>query len=136
MTLNNRKNEFIWMNTKEVTMTYNNNLINKLSMSSKQIKASSLASESTMAETMSDARYLRQSSSLINDALQKGFDVLQLADGDIVMTGVKTVSYQYSWDAEKGKLLRTKATSSKDVVTPAKTTIDLDELEREEEFQM
>ncbi len=116
-------------------MTYNNNLINKLSMSSKQIKASSAASEASMAETMSDARYLRQSSSLINDALQKGFDVLQLADGDIVMTGVKTVSYQYTWDSEKGKLVRTKASSSKDITTPAKPTVDLDKLDKEDEME-
>ena len=50
---------------------------------------------------------------LINEALQKGFDVLQLANGDIVMTGVKTVVYQYGWDGEKGKLIRTKASSTK-----------------------
>jgi len=57
---------------------------------------------------MLDARYLRQSSSLIQDALQKGFDVLQLANGDIVTTGTKTVVYQYAWDIEKGKLVKTK----------------------------
>ena len=57
---------------------------------------------------MLDARYLRQSSSLIQDALQKGFDVLQLASGDIVTTGTKTVVYQYTWDSEKGKLVKTK----------------------------
>lgn len=58
--------------------------------------------------TMLDSRYLRQSSSLIQDALQKGFDVLQLANGDIVMTGTKTVVYQYLWDEEKGKLVKAK----------------------------
>ena len=57
---------------------------------------------------MLDPRYLRQSSSLIQDALQKGFDVLQLANGDIVTTGTKTVVYQYTWDDEKGKLIKTK----------------------------
>lgn len=57
---------------------------------------------------MLDPRYLRQSSSLIQDALQKGFDVLQLANGDIVTTGTKTVVYQYSWDNEKGKLVKSK----------------------------
>lgn len=58
---------------------------------------------------MMDSRYLRQSSSLIQDALQKGFDVLQLANGDIVMTGTKTVVYQYSWEEEKGKLVKAKS---------------------------
>lgn len=59
--------------------------------------------------TMLDPRYLRQSSSLIQDALQKGFDVLQLANGDIVMTGTKTVVYQYIWDEDAGKLVKAKS---------------------------
>jgi hypothetical protein len=62
---------------------------------------------------MLDPRYLRQSSSLIQDALQKGFDVLQLANGDIVTTGTKTVVYQYTWDAEKGKLTKAKSSKSR-----------------------
>lgn len=113
-------------------MTYNNNLINKLNMSNKKIAGANSVTENAMMDTMSDARYLRQSSSLINDALQKGFDVLQLADGDIVMTGVKTVVYQYSWDEEKGKLVRTKASASKGNTPPSKPTINLEELEKEE----
>jgi hypothetical protein len=66
-------------------------------------------SETENANVMLDARYLRQSSSLIQDALQKGFDVLQLANGDIVTTGTKTVVYQYSWDNDKGKLTKLKS---------------------------
>jgi hypothetical protein len=62
---------------------------------------------------MLDPRYLRQSSSLIQEALQKGFDVLQLANGDIVTTGTKTVVYQYTWDEEKGKLIKAKSTKSR-----------------------
>jgi hypothetical protein len=64
--------------------------------------------EPEITNMMLDPRYLRQSSSLIQDALQKGFDVLQLANGDIVTTGTKTVVYQYAWDEEKGKLVKTK----------------------------
>lgn len=66
------------------------------------------ADDPEITNMMLDARYLRQSSSLIQDALQKGFDVLQLANGDIVTTGTKTVVYQYKWDDEKGKLVRSK----------------------------
>lgn len=66
---------------------------------------------SEILEMMNDPRYLRQSSALINEALQKGFDVLQLADGDIITTGTKTVVYQYTWDKEKGKLVKTKVDS-------------------------
>ena len=61
---------------------------------------------------MMDARYLRQSSALIQDSLQRGFDVLQLANGDIVTTGTKTIVYQYTWDESRGKLTRIKATES------------------------
>ncbi len=64
--------------------------------------------DATITNMMMDPRYLRQSSSLIQDALQKGFDVLQLANGDIVTTGTKTVVYQYTWDEERGKLARIK----------------------------
>ena len=69
--------------------------------------------EPAITNMMMDARYLRQSSSLIQDALQKGFDVLQLANGDIVTTGTKTIVYQYSWDEDRGKLMRIKPDSSK-----------------------
>ena len=65
--------------------------------------------ESAITNMMMDPRYLRQSSSLIQDALQKGFDVLQLASGDIVTTGTKTVVYQYTWDESRGKLVKIKA---------------------------
>lgn len=62
---------------------------------------------------MSDAGYLRQSSALINEALQKGFDVLQLANGDIVTTGTKTIVHTYSWDKQQQKLTRAKAAEKK-----------------------
>lgn len=84
----------------------------KINLTSKRI-ASAASKKPTEGEPeitnmMLDPRYLRQSSSLIQDALQKGFDVLQLASGDIVTTGTKTVVYQYTWDDEKGKLVKTK----------------------------
>lgn len=59
-----------------------------------------------LADLMADPAYLRHSSALINEALQKGFDVLQLANGDIVTTGTKTIVNTYSWDAAKGKLAK------------------------------
>jgi hypothetical protein len=89
----------------------------KIDLTSKRI-ASAMSKRATDVEPeitnmMLDPRYLRQSSSLIQDALQKGFDVLQLANGDIVTTGTKTVVYQYTWDQEKGKLVKTKPESSR-----------------------
>lgn len=95
-------------------MSYNRNLISKFNLTGKGGgEDSDVPTDAALTDMMSDPRYLRQSSALINEALQKGFDVLQLANGDIVMTGVKTVVYQYGWDGEKGKLIRTKASSTK-----------------------
>ena len=73
----------------------------------------SLENDMVATNMMLDSRYLRQSSSLIQDALQKGFDVLQLANGDIVTTGTKTVVHQYIWDNEKGKLAKAKPDNRK-----------------------
>lgn len=82
--------------------------------------------------TMLDPRYLRQSSSLIQDALQKGFDVLQLANGDIVMTGTKTVVYQYLWDEDKGKLTKAK-TERKAKKLTAPSMGDAEEIDENED---
>lgn len=88
--------------------------------------------EPAITNMMMDARYLRQSSSLIQDSLQKGFDVLQLASGDIVTTGTKTIVYQYTWDEERGKLIRIKP----DAARKAKRAADMvphDEMQDDEE---
>ena len=85
--------------------------------------------DAEIANMMLDPRYLRQSSSLIQEALQKGFDVLQLANGDIVTTGTKTIVYQYTWDDEKGKLIKAKPEGSR----KRKATEDSDEEELESE---
>lgn len=60
---------------------------------------------------MLDSNYIKQSSNLISDALQKGFDVLQMSNGEIVTTGTKTVVYKYTWDEESGKMKRTSVTT-------------------------
>ncbi len=88
-------------------MEYKNRLLDKLNLPSR-IKDEGDDSKETpdITEMMLDPRYLRQSSSLINEALQKGFDVLQLEDGDIVMTGTRTIIYRFQWDAQKGKLVK------------------------------
>ena len=82
-----------------------------LNAASKDDKASDAAHH--LADLMADPAYLRHSSALINEALQKGFDVLQLANGDIVTTGTKTIVNTYSWDAGKGKLAKSKAAAGK-----------------------
>jgi hypothetical protein len=88
----------------------------KLNLTAKKISAMAQQSntkkpaeaDAEVTNMMLDPRYLRQSSSLIQESLQKGFDVLQLANGDIVTTGTKTVVYQYAWDETKGKLVKAK----------------------------
>lgn len=76
-------------------------------------------------DVMLDSRYIKQSSTLISESLQKGFDVLQMSNGDIVTTGTKTVVYKYTWDEEGGKLKRSSVTSKR---------ADKNELEPEEEI--
>lgn len=91
----------------------------RLNLTAKRLAASSVSAprkssdDASMPNMMLDSRYLRQSSSLIQEALQKGFDVLQLANGDIVTTGTKTVVHQYVWDNEKGKLVKAKPDTRK-----------------------
>jgi len=106
----------------------------KIDLTSKRIASmtgkKSVEAEPEITNMMLDPRYLRQSSSLIQDALQKGFDVLQLANGDIVTTGTKTVVYQYSWDNEAGKLVKTKPEGSRKA---RRATVEEDEeIESEE----
>lgn len=74
----------------------------------KEKSASMQGGDVSGASLMADPTYLRQSSALINEALQKGFDVMQLANGDIVTTGTKIVVSTYAWDAAKGRLVKSR----------------------------
>ena len=57
-------------------------------------------------DLMSDMKYVCKSCSLITESLQKGCDVLQMSNGDIIVTELKAVTFKYSWDERKGKLVR------------------------------
>lgn len=57
-------------------------------------------------DIMSDVRYICKSCSLITESLQKGCDVMQMPNGDIIVTELKPVTFQYTWDDKKGKLMR------------------------------
>lgn len=91
----------------------NNKFIQSLQATTKEAKAAASESKSELTDLMSDPDYLRQSSALINEALQKGFDILQLANGDIVTTGTKTIVNQYTWDNTKHKLTKAKVAEKK-----------------------
>ena len=57
-------------------------------------------------DIFSDIHYICRSTPLIVDSLQKGLDVAQLPNGDILITEVRTVNTQYSWDKNKQKMTR------------------------------
>lgn len=57
-------------------------------------------------DLMSDIRYIRKSCALITESLQKGCDVMHMPNGDVIITEVRTLTYQYSWDEKKGKMVR------------------------------
>lgn len=56
---------------------------------------------------MADMRYISKSCALITESLQKGCDIMQMPNGDIIVSELKTVTFNYSWDEKKGKLIRT-----------------------------
>lgn len=58
------------------------------------------------ADIMDDVRYISKSCSLITESLQKGCDVMQMPNGDIIITEMKAITFHYTWDAKKGALQR------------------------------
>ncbi len=53
-----------------------------------------------------DLKYICNSTSLIVESLQRGLDVAQLPSGDVIITEVKTVNTQYSWDELKQRMVK------------------------------
>lgn len=85
----------------------------KIESYAKQISEAQAAGAGDSTDVMSDIRYICKSCSLITEALQKGCDVLQMPSGDIVITEIKRVTLQYTWDDKKGKLVRTQPGANK-----------------------
>ena len=54
----------------------------------------------------SDIDYICSSTPLIIDSLQRGLDIAQLPNGDIIVTEIKTVNTQYSWDKTKQRMIK------------------------------
>lgn len=75
------------------------------------IKNLPVAANSDEANLATDINYIRKSAILVNDALQKGSDIMQLANGNIVITEVKTVYYEYKWNEAKNKFERANSSS-------------------------
>lgn len=66
-----------------------------------------------LADLMANPDYLRYSSSIINEALKEGFDVLQLPNGDIVTTGTKIITNTYVWDAKTSTMGKARTPAAK-----------------------
>jgi hypothetical protein len=79
-------------------------------------------------DTMSDIRYICKSCALITEALQKGSDVMQMPNGDIVVSEIKTVTFLYTWDDKKGKLVRVQSGNK---IKKNKNKITEEEVEQE-----
>lgn len=90
-------------------MRYKNSLLNKFGLQDDSMLKKRVNTETAPVNHLASPSYLRQSSNLIKEALQSGFDVLQLANGDIVTTGTKTIVNKYEWNATKNKLVKVKA---------------------------
>ena len=87
------------------------NTLKKTDLITKSVIKKNVLDGNASVNAMNDPAYLRQSSALINEALKKGFDVLQLANGDIVTTGTRTIVHQYVWDNDKSRLVKAKNTA-------------------------
>jgi hypothetical protein len=62
-------------------------------------------------DVLTDMRYIRKSGALITDALQKGCDVMQMPNGDVVVTETRTISVVYSWNNDTARFDKLKANS-------------------------
>ncbi len=54
----------------------------------------------------SNIEYVCDSTPLIIESLQRGLDVAQLPNGDIIVTEIKTINTYYSWDEAKQKMVK------------------------------
>lgn len=113
------------------TMAYKNALFSSLNVT-KNAKSVAGDDDNALSDLMANPEYLRHSSSIINEALKDGFDVLQLPNGDIVTTGTRIITNTYVWDQGKAKLVKARAANDKPRKTKARTLADDDEETSEE----
>lgn len=57
-------------------------------------------------DIFSNLQYICNSTSLIVESLQRGLDVAQLPSGDVIVTEIKTINTQYSWDEAKQRMVK------------------------------
>ncbi|RTK92141.1 MAG: DUF2671 domain-containing protein [Rickettsiales bacterium] len=57
-------------------------------------------------DVFSEIKYICGSTSLIVESLQKGLDIAQLPNGDIIVTEIKVVNTQYTWNEAKQRMIK------------------------------
>lgn len=62
--------------------------------------------EESKKDVFLDLNYICNSTSLIVESLQKGLDVAQLPNGNIIVTEVRTINTQYCWDESKQRMVK------------------------------
>ncbi|PZP85691.1 MAG: hypothetical protein DI582_05100 [Azospirillum brasilense] len=112
-------------------MAYKNALFSSLNVT-KNAKSVAGDDDNALSDLMANPEYLRHSSSIINEALKDGFDVLQLPNGDIVTTGTRIITNTYVWDQGKAKLVKARAANDKPRKAKARALADDDEETSEE----
>ncbi|MFM9891142.1 MAG: DUF2671 domain-containing protein [Rickettsiales bacterium] len=108
-------------------MTYKNKMFLSLNVTRDAKSSAAGGEEGQLADLMASPEYLRHSSTIINEALKEGFDVLQLPNGDIVTTGTRIVTNTYVWDAAKGKLHKARTAGEKSPTRKTREKIHDDE---------
>lgn len=86
-------------------MTYKAKFFHPLHVT-REAQGANSEQDNALGDLMANPEYLRQSSSIINEALKDGFDVLQLPSGDIVTTGTKIITNTYVWNTQSSKLVK------------------------------
>jgi hypothetical protein len=78
----------------------------KVTKVSIDLKTNNLAINNQEPNIFADIDYICNSTSLIVDSLQRGLDVAQLPTGDVIVTEVRTINTQYSWDQDKQRMVK------------------------------
>ena len=57
-------------------------------------------------DIFNNLRYICESAAIITESLQNKCEVIQMPNGDIIVTEVKTVTTKHSWDYDKHKFIK------------------------------
>jgi hypothetical protein len=74
-------------------------------MSSK-LKNISIYRHANDTDILSDPKYICSASTLITEALKNGSDVMQLSNGEIIITEYRAVTINYKWNHFKNKFTK------------------------------